>query len=251
MKKLYRIFVPAALVAIAAAAPAGAYAQFNLGSLGQSLGGIVENLAEGVFSKSNLDISDIAGEWTSEGSAISFKSENLLKKAGGSAAAGMIESKIDPYYEKLGLNNAVLTINPDSTFTFKAKLITLNGTISRVDDGVFSFNFKALGKVSLGSVNTYISKSGSNMDVMFDASKLKTLLSGISKVANIDLLKTATSFLDSYDGLCIGFKMKQTGKSTVQSATTPSTSTTSTENSTTTTTKTQDVTSKLKNLLNK
>lgn len=42
----------------------------------------IGGLVEGVFTTSDLKVSDIAGQWTSEGSAVSFKSENFLKKAG-------------------------------------------------------------------------------------------------------------------------------------------------------------------------
>lgn len=204
MKKFNRIFAMAAL-GVALLVPSLASAQ-TLDLLKGALSGIVD----GVISKSNLGVNDICGEWTSQGSAVSFQSENLLKKAGGTAVAGAIESQINPYYEKLGLNNAVLTINPDSTFTLKAKLFSLSGTVSTLGDGAFNFNFKALGKIPLGSVKTFVQKSGKNLDVMFDAKKLKTLVSSLSKVLNIKILDTAASLLDSYDGLCIGFSMKLT-----------------------------------------
>ena len=71
-------------------------------------GGALGNIVEGVFTKTDLTVEDIAGEWTSTGSAVSFQSDNLLKKAGGSAAAGAVENKLDDYYKKFGLAGAVL-----------------------------------------------------------------------------------------------------------------------------------------------
>lgn len=218
----FTAFMAAAVMAIAgsscATASTATSSSASAASTSQSksssssvLGGTLTNLLQGVFSKSNLTIDDIAGQWTSNGSAVSFKSDNLLKKAGGMAAAGAIEAKINPYYEKLGLTNAVLTIIDDGTFTLKAKLFTLSGTIETKGEGTFVFNFKVLG-MSLGSFNAYIQKSGNHIDVMFDADKIMRLVSGIAKVTNIKLAQTAASLLDSYDGLCVGFSMNKTGE---------------------------------------
>lgn len=174
-------------------------------------GDVLGNVVEGVFSKSNLSVYDICGQWTSNGAAVSFQSDNFLQKAGGMAASGMIENKINPYFEKLGLNGAVLTIEADSTFTLKAKRFTLAGDIKANGDGTFEFKFKAIKKISLGSVKAYVQKSGNNMDVMFDATKLKSLISGIAKITGISMAKTAASLLDSYDGLCVGISTTKTG----------------------------------------
>ena len=180
-----------------------------LGGAGET----VENLIEGVFTKSNLTVEDICGEWITDGSAVSFKSDNFLQKAGGVAAAAAIETKINPYYEQLGLNNAVMTIRNDGTFTFKAKMITLQGTLSANGDGTFEFEFKAFGKMSLGRLTAYVQKSGNHVDIMFDATKLKTLVATIAKYTGTTLVKTAASILDSYEGLCVGFGMEKRGSS--------------------------------------
>lgn len=176
-----------------------------------AFGDMLGNMLQGVFSKSNLSVYDICGQWTSNGAAVTFQSDNFLQKAGGLAAAGVIENKINPYFNKLGLNGAVLTIEADSTFTLKAKKFTLNGTIRSNGDGTFDFTFKALKAISLGTIKTYVQKSGNSMDVMFDAKKLKNLISGIAKISGISMAKTAATLLDSYDGLCVGFKTTKTG----------------------------------------
>ncbi|MDE6804336.1 MAG: DUF4923 family protein, partial [Muribaculaceae bacterium] len=56
------------------------------------------------------------------------------------------------------------------------------------------------------------------LELMFDASKLKTLISAIANFSGMSLAKTAAGILDSYDGACIGFKMNQTGSSTSSSS---------------------------------
>lgn len=175
-------------------------------------GNILTNLLEGVFSSSNITVQDMAGVWTSNGPAICFQSDNFLKKAGGTAAASYVESKLAPYYTKLGLNGTVITINTDGTFSMKTKMLTLSGNITPVEGqkGVFNFNFTALG-MQLASVTTYVEKTSKTQNIMFDATKLIKLLSSISKIVNIQSLNSIIKILEMYDGLCIGFRTEKTG----------------------------------------
>lgn len=180
------------------------------GGLGSTLG----NVIEGVFSSSDISIADMAGEWTSDGPAVCFQGEGFLKKAGGVAAAAAIESKLAPYYEQYGLNNAKLTVTEDGKFTLVLKQLKLSGTITKPansEAGVFEFNFTAL-NMKLALVTTYVEKTSSTMDVMFDATKLKKLLSAVAQFSGIQIVQTVSGILDSYDGLCVGFHFS--GKST-------------------------------------
>ena len=175
--------------------------------LGGGLGNTLGNIREGVFSSSNITIADMEGEWTSTGPAVCFQGEGFLKKAGGIAAAAAVETKLAPYYEQYGLNNATLTVNADGTFTLACKMIKLNGTITQAagaEPGVFEFNFTALG-IKLATVTTYVEKTSRSMDVMFDATKLKKLLTAVSQFSGIKVVQALSSILDSYDGLCVGF----------------------------------------------
>lgn len=176
-------------------------------------GSTVTNLIEGVFSKSNLKISDLAGEWTTSGPAVCFQSDNLLKKAGGIAAAAALESKLNPYYEKYGFNGSVITIDKDGNFTMQVKKLQLKGTIEAKDaeNGEFRFVFTGLG-TKIGSATCYIQKTSKTLDLMFDATKLKSLLSTVAALSGASIAKTLSSVLDGYDGLCVGFKCNLTGQ---------------------------------------
>lgn len=222
------ILLPALLAVMLGAGCADASAWSLKDALGGGdVGETVTNVLQGVFTKSNLTVQDICGEWATDGSAVSFKSDNLLQKAGGLAAAGAIEAKINPYFEQLGLNNATVVITDDGAFTLKAKKITLQGTLTANGDGTFEFDFKAFGKMSLGKLTAYVQKSGNHVDIMFDATKLKTITSAIANLTGISLAQTAASLLDSYDGLCVGFGMNKTGsvQSTNPASSTPADST--------------------------
>lgn len=171
----------------------------------------IGKLLQGVLSKSDLTVGDLAGEWTASGSAVSFKSDNMLKKAGGIAAAAAIESKLDPYFEQYGLTGARFTFNRDSTFTMKTRMLTLNGTMSRNSDGTFNMAFTVM-KMPVGNMTTYIQKTSGTMDIMFDASGMKQMLSTLSKFVNMKSLQAVSTILNSYDGLCVGFSLDKTGE---------------------------------------
>lgn len=186
-------------------------------------GGALGNIVEGVFTKTDLTVEDLVGEWTSTGSAVSFQSDNFLKKAGGSAAAGAVENKLDEYYNKFGLTGAVLTVEKDSTFTLTIKRLPIKGTLSVKSKGVFEFNFSAGGIVKLGSMSAYVEKTPTGINVMFDADKIKKIMTLAASISGSKMVSTADKLLKEYDGICIGFKMKgqsaSSGSATGNSAT--------------------------------
>lgn len=75
---------------------------------------------------------DLTGTWSYNSSAVEFKSENLLMKAGGMAAATMAESKLNEQLGKVGIRAGQMsfTFNADSTFVSKVGDRTLKGTYS-------------------------------------------------------------------------------------------------------------------------
>lgn len=171
-------------------------------------GGALGNIVEGVFTKTDLAVEDIAGEWTSTGSAVTFQSDNFLKKAGGSAAAGAVENQLDQYYQKFGLTGAVLNVEKDGSFTLSIKKLPIKGTLEVVSKGVFKFNFNAGGMMKLGSMNAYVEKTPSGINVMFDADKIKKIMTLAASISGSKMVSTADKLLKEYDGICIGFKMK-------------------------------------------
>ncbi|MCH5228404.1 MAG: DUF4923 family protein [Muribaculaceae bacterium] len=180
-------------------------------SSGSGVGDILGSVIEGVFTKTNLSLEDLVGEYQATGPAVTFKSENFLQKAGGIAGAATIESKLKPYYEQYGLNNMSLTVDEDANFTMKIKSLSLKGTIVKNDseEGTFDFKFNVLG-ITLGKFTAYVEKSGKNLNLMFDATKLKSFISAVAKFTGNSMATALGNILDSYDGACIGWKMIST-----------------------------------------
>ena len=178
----------------------------NSGGILGAIGGLISN----VTANNKFSVDDIVGTWNYTSPAVSFESDNALMKIGGAGAATAVEEKLSPYYNQLGFNKTVLTVEADHSFTMKLGLLSLKGTIEKdeTDNGLV-FNFSAFGKISLGQGKAHATKSGSTLNLTFDATRLIEILTKISSTLNISTLKTVTSLLDNYDGIYMGFKLKK------------------------------------------
>jgi len=146
------------------------------------------------------------GEWKYTGPAVSFKSDNALKNLGGAAAGTAIESKLEPYYRKLGLQNMTFTVGADSTFVMKVKKVTLKGTIVYGDKGECVLQLHGIGKIAGGKFNAKWQVVGNTLSLTLDVSKLVELVSKIAAVSGKSSLTTLSKVLESYDGVYAGFR---------------------------------------------
>lgn len=178
-------------------------------SLKDILGGVASTVTDLVSGDTEVTASSLAGTWTYSGSAVSFDSENLLAKAGGSAAATEVESKIDDAFTRLGIKSGSTsyTFSEDGTYTQKLAGKSISGTYT-IDGSTVTMktaiglSFKAEAKVS-----------GSTLKLLFSGDKLFSLLKStagsLSKVSSNSTLSTITSLADSYDGMSVGFELKK------------------------------------------
>lgn len=172
-----------------------------LGALGSVLGNVLAN--------DKFTVDDIVGSWNYSSPAVSFQSDNALKKIGGAGAATAVENKLAPYYKTIGLTNTTLTVDADHNFTMKLGVAQLKGTIEKAEDGGLVFAFNAFGKISLGKVSAHATKAGSTLNLTFDATKLIQILTKVAGVLNNTTLKAVTDLVNSYDGIYIGFKLNK------------------------------------------
>lgn len=185
-----------------------------LGALGSFIGNMTAN--------KNFTVDDIAGQWSYSSPAVSFKSENALKNVGGAAAATAVENKLAPYYKTLGFTRTTLTIAKDHTFSMKMGIIPLKGTVEKTEDGRLEFAFTGITGRSVGKVDAVATKSGSTLNLTFDATKFIKVLTSVAGKLNISTLNTLASLLNGYDGIYMGFSMKLSGEAPETAASTTS-----------------------------
>ena len=179
---------------------------------GKSIGDMLSGLGNALgISSGKIEIKDLAGEWEYVAPAVTFKSDNFLLKAGGAAAATQVENKLEPYYKAAGINSLKITINEDSTFTFRQRITSVSGTLSKnPETGNYVFTFKALKRIKIGEMEGFIVKNGDRMNLTFDVSKLMTMMEKVSKFTKSSSISTMTKLLNQYDGITAGYQLKRT-----------------------------------------
>lgn len=159
-----------------------------------------------------VTIESVAGTWSYDSPAVTFKSDNLLKKAGGQAAAVAVEKKLEPYYRSAGLDKIEVTFSPDSTFTMKLGRMSLGGTVepaAKDSDATMTLCFKLGGKVPMGSMDAYIKRNGKNsIDLTFDVSKLIWIIDKVAAVSGSASAQAMSKILSSYEGITAGFTLR-------------------------------------------
>ncbi len=181
-----------------------------LGSLSTSdIAGAISSTIQNATATTSFSLDELVGIWKYSTPGVSFASDNALQKIGGAAAATAVENKLAPYYKRVGINNLTLTVDNQHNFTMKMKLATLRGTITKDNSGNFTFNFKALSNINIGKVNCMATKSGSLLNLTFDAHRLIEILKKVSAVAKNSTFTSVTNLLSSYDGIYVGVKLKK------------------------------------------
>ncbi len=180
----------------------------NTSSSGGILG-TIGSFVNNTIANNRFSIDDLNGTWKYTSPAVSFQSNNALKKIGGAGAATALENKIEPYYTRLGFNKTTLTVDADHNFVLKMGVLTLKGTVEKDSDDMLVFAFNAFGKISLGKLKANATKAGSTLNLTFEATKMIEILSKVASVLNNTTLTTLTNLLESYDGVYIGFKLKK------------------------------------------
>lgn len=182
-----------------------ASAQLDLGKLLESGVKTIQNAT----ANNNFEAKDLIGTWKYTSPAVSFKGDNALANIGGAAAATTVEDKLAPYYQKAGLNNSVLTVNNDLTFSWKLGTVSLTGTIEKESGENLIFNFSAFGKIKIGKLDCIATKSGSTVNLTFDVSKILSIAQKIASLSSNSTFQTLNSLLANYKDMYIGAKMKK------------------------------------------
>lgn len=213
--KLTKIIIIALAFALSLPASATGDLKDLLNAVGKSSDGdsnplgAIGNVISNLTASSSFELADLQGTWTYASPAVTFKSDNALQKVGGAAAASTIEAKLAPYYSKAGITELQLTVDTENNFTMKLKRGSLKGTVSKDEEGNLQFSFSAFGKIKLGKVSAFATKSGNTLNLTFDVSKLITIVKTVSSVSGISSLNTISSLLSSYDGIYAGFKLNR------------------------------------------
>lgn len=206
MKKTLISLAAAALMMVSCG-PNGLGSLGTLGNLGQIAtdGQTVGNVLQSVLGTNKATAQNLIGNWSYSGPGCAFTSEQLLAQAGGEVVAAEIKSKLLPTYNQLGISasNTKVSFNQDGTYTATIAGRQLSGNYT-FDASSSKVTMKGL----LLTINCYAKKNVNGIALLFEASKLLTLLQTVSALSGNATMSTIGDLSKSYNGLRLGFDFK-------------------------------------------
>ena len=213
MKKTKTTVVAAATLLLTACGTLGqtnavgttnAEAGSGLGSVvaGMLQGGTLGNVITSVIGAQKVSAKDLVGTWTYSGPGCAFTSDQMLAKAGGEVIAGQIKDKVLPYYQQIGFSssNTTITFNQDGTYSASFRGTPMSGKWI-YDEESSKVTLQGL----LLNINCYAKRNANGIGLLFEASKLLTLLQTMAAMSGNANIQAVAELSSSYDGLRIGF----------------------------------------------
>ncbi len=209
MKKVRILTVTALAACLFCGCGAGSLSQIG----GQSTtttanaGGALGNILGSVLGLDKMTQANLVGTWSYSQPGCAFTSEQLLAQAGGELAASQIKTKLQPTFQKVGISsaNTQVTFNQDGTFAAKIA--------GKQWSGKYTFD-ESTGKVTMSglilNINCYAKRNSTGISLLFEASKLLTLMQTMSAASgnSSSTLGTISDVAKNYNGLRVGFDMK-------------------------------------------
>lgn len=206
MKKTL-ISLAAATLILVSCGPNGLGSLGTLGTLGQIAtdGQTVGNVLQSVLGTNKITAQNLIGNWSYSGPGCAFTSEQLLAQAGGEVVAAEIKSKLQPTFNQLGISssNTKISFKQDGTYTATIAGRQLSGNYT-FDASTSKVNLKGL----ILNINCYAKKNSNGIALLFESSKLLTLLQTVSALSGNATLSTIGDLSKSYDGVRLGFDFK-------------------------------------------
>jgi hypothetical protein len=171
-------------------------------------GNAVNTVLQSVLGMTGTKVSkqSLIGTWKYSQPGCAFTSEKLLAQAGGEIVASNVKTKLQPTYQKVGINasNTQVTFNQDGTFSAKIAGKAWSGTY-KYDENTCKITMSGL----LLNVNCYAKLNTNGIGLLFEGKKLLTMMQTMSALAGGQngTLNTIGDIASSYDGLRVGFDM--------------------------------------------
>ena len=165
-------------------------------------GGTLGNVITSVIGAQTIKAGDLVGSWKYSAPGCAFTSDQLLAKAGGEVVAGQVKAKVLPYYQQIGISssNTSITFNQDGTYSASFRGTPLSGKWT-YDEASNKVTLQAL----LLNINCYAKRNANGIALLFEASKLLTLLQTVAAMSGNTTIQAVGEISNSYDGLRIGF----------------------------------------------
>lgn len=150
---------------------------------------------------------DFIGKWHYEGVAVKFETKNLLKKAGGKAAASKMEKDLNSKLDKMGFvpGVTVFYFEKDGTFYNETNGVKVKGKYE-YDSKSKYITLKYMNHIP---IKAKVSGTGSKASLLFEAKGFLSMVTFIGSHSGVSIIKGVSSLLNSYDGMLVGMELKK------------------------------------------
>lgn len=169
-------------------------------------GETIGNVITSVIGLDKVSQQDLIGTWSYSGPGCAFTSQNALAKAGGEVAATQIKEKLKTQYNQFGFSAANTQITFAENGTFTAKIAGKSWS------GKYTYNAETSQIAMSGlllNVNAYAKRNSTGIGILFEASKLLTIMQTMAAISGNTSLETIGEISKNYDGVRIGFDMRK------------------------------------------
>ena len=143
----------------------------------------------------------IVGAWRYTGPGIKFEGENLTSQLGGAAIESTVTKQLVKGYELVGIREGAFA--GDGTFTAQLGSHELAGSYT-FDASTHELALQvSTGKIPLGTIPGRAYLSGTELQLVFPATKLVELIESLGQ--KIQALSSVTKLLENYENVYIGF----------------------------------------------
>lgn len=147
----------------------------------------------------------IVGAWRYTGPGIKFEGENLTSQLGGAAIESTVTKQLVKGYELVGIREGASSFDfaGDGTFTAQLGSHELAGSYT-FDASTHELALQvSTGKIPLGTIQGRAYLSGTELQLVFPATKLVELIESLGQ--KIQALSSVTKLLENYENVYIGF----------------------------------------------
>ena len=198
------IFIKGTVLSIMIMTVVNANAQFDLTNIKNAVSSTASKMVSG---ESAATASNILGKWSYKQPLVVFNSDNLLKKAGGSAASAAIENKLQSKFSEMGIKpgKMILTFAKDGSFTGTVVDKKISGKY-KLAGATITLSYSNNG---LQSISGTTRMASGDLEVLFNSTKLLNFISAASGYTNDATLKSIMSLAGSYDGMLTGLRFSK------------------------------------------
>jgi len=185
----------------------------NLGSIIEKVSGMKRTEVSG----------GMCGKWIYFDSELLCKNDGYLDKVGGPLPLITVKRYTNTLFARISINDGwTFSFADDNRFVQRVRIageiIDLSGTYSFNEENLtITFNYEAKGRLKFGTVNAIYANTGKFFYVLYSSEAFLSILNkasqtGASYTSNA-VITTLTQYLETYEGLLVGYKMRRAPES--------------------------------------